>query len=48
VFRGIGSDGEGGGEIGEVKDRFRQEEGFEGVEGGLGGGSPVPLEVLFC
>jgi len=48
VFRGIGSDGEGGGEIGEVKDGFLQEKGFEGVKGGLAGGSPVPLEVLFC
>ena len=29
-----------------MKDWFRQEEGFEGVEGGLAGGRPVPGEVL--
>jgi len=48
VFRGIGSDGERGGGVGEVKDWFGQEEGFQGVEGGLTDGGPVPLEVFFC
>jgi len=46
VFRGVGSNGEGGGGVGEVKNWFGQEEGFQGVEGGLTDGGPVPLEVL--
>jgi len=43
---GVGSDGEGGREIREVEDGFRQEKGFEGVEGFLAGGGPVPLEIF--
>jgi len=45
-LRGIGGDGERCGEIWEMEDWFRQEEGFEGVEGFLAGGGPVPLEVF--
>ena len=47
IFRGVGGDGEGCGEIREMEDRFRQEKGFKGVEGSLASGSPVPLKVLF-
>ena len=46
MFRGIRGDGERGGEIWEVKDRFREEETLEGVEGGLARRGPVPGEVL--
>ena len=46
VFGSIGCDGEGGGEVWEVENQFQQEEGLEGVEGGLAGGRPVPREVL--
>ena len=35
VFGSVRGDGEGGGEVGEVKDGFREEEAFEGVKGGL-------------
>jgi len=47
MLGGIRGDGEGGREIGEVKDWFQQEEGFKSVEGGLAGRGPVPLEILF-
>ena len=46
VFRGVRGNRERGGEIGEVKDRLREEETFEGVEGGLARRGPVPGEVL--
>ena len=46
MFRCIGGNGKGGGEIREVKDGFRKEETFEGVEGGLTGGGPIPRGVL--
>ena len=46
VFRGVCGDGEGGGEVGEVKDGFGEEEVFERVEGGLARGRPVPGKVL--
>ena len=46
VFRCICGNGEGGGEVGEVKDGFRKEEVFEGVERRLTGGGPIPREVL--
>ena len=46
MFRCISGNGEGGGEIREVKDGFREEETFEAVEGGLTGGGPVPREVF--
>ena len=45
-FRGVGGDGERCGEVREMEDWFQQEEGFEGVEGFLAGGGPVPLEVF--
>jgi len=45
-FRGIGGNGERCREVWEMEDWFRQEEGFEGVEGFLAGGGPVPLEVF--
>ena len=44
----VRGDGEGGGEVREVKDGFREEEAFEGVEGGLARGGPIPGEVLLC
>ena len=47
VFGGVGGDGEGSGEVGEVKDGLGEEKAFEGVEGGLAGRGPVPGEVLF-
>ena len=47
VFRGVRGNREGGREVGEVKDRFGEEETFEGVEGGLTSGGPVPREILF-
>jgi len=47
MFGGISGNGEGSREIREVKDQFRQEEGFKSVEGGLAGRGPVPLKVLF-
>ena len=46
VFRGIHGDREGGREVGEVEDGFREEKTFEGVEGGLARGGPVPRKVL--
>ena len=46
MFRGVCGDGEGGGEVREVKDGFREEEAFEGVEGGLAGRGPIPREVF--
>ena len=46
MFRHVCGDSEGGGEIGKVEDGFREEKSFEGVEGGLAGGRPIPREVL--
>ena len=46
MFRDICGNGKGGGEVREVKDRFREEEAFEGFEGGLARRGPVPGEVL--
>ena len=45
-FRGIRSNGEGSGKVGEMEDRFGQEEAFQGLEGRLAGGGPVPRQVL--
>ena len=42
----VGGDGEGGGEIGEVKDGFCEEEAFERVKGGLARRGPIPGKVL--
>ena len=46
MFRGVRGDGEGSGEVGEVKDGFGEEKAFEGVEGGLARRGPIPGEVL--
>ena len=46
VFGGVRGDGEGSGEVRKVKDGFREEEAFEGIEGGLARRGPVPGEVL--
>ena len=46
VFEGVSCDGEGGGKVWEVENWFQQEEGFEGVKGGLAGRRPVPREVF--
>ena len=46
MFGGVRGDGEGSGEVGEVKNGFGEEETFEGVEGGLTRGRPVPGEVF--
>ena len=46
VFGGISCNGKGGSEVWEVKDWFRQEEGFEGIKGSLAGGGPMPGEVF--
>ena len=46
MLRGVRGNGEGGGEVGEAKDRFGEEEAFEGIEGGLARRGPVPGEVL--
>ena len=46
VFRGVCGNSEGGGEVGEVKDGFGEEETFEGIKRGLARRGPVPGEVL--
>ena len=46
ILRGIGGDSEGGGEVREVKDGFREEKAFQGIEGRLTQGGPIPGEVL--
>ena len=46
MFGGIRSDGEGGGEVREVKDGFGEEEALEGFKGRLTRGRPVPGEVF--
>ena len=46
MFGGVCGDGEGGGEVGEMKDGFGEEKAFEGVKGGLARRGPVPGEVL--
>ena len=46
MFGCVSGNSEGGGEIGEVEDGFREEEAFEGVEGGLARRRPIPGEVL--
>ena len=46
MFGGVGGDSEGSREVREVKDGFREKEAFEGVEGGLARGGPIPGEVL--
>ena len=46
ILRSIGGDGEGGGEVREVKDRLREEKAFQGIEGRLTQGEPIPGEVL--
>ena len=46
VLGSISHDCEGGSEVREVEDRFRQEKGFEDVERGLTSGGPVPREVF--
>ena len=42
----VGGNGERGGQVGEVENRFREEEAFEGVKGRLTRRGPVPGEVL--
>ena len=46
MFRCISGNGEGGGEVREVENGFREEEMFKGVERGLTRGGPIPREVL--
>ena len=46
VFGSVGGNYEGGGEVRKVKDRFREEEAFQGVEGGLTRGGPIPSQIL--
>ena len=46
MLGGVRGDGEGGGEVGEVKNGFGEEEVFEGVKGGLARRGPVPGEIL--
>ena len=46
MFRGVHGNGEGGGEVGKVKDGFGEEEMFEGIKGGLARRGSVPGEVL--
>ena len=46
IFRSIGGDGEGGGEVRKVKDGFQEEKVFQGIEGRLTQGGPIPGEVL--
>ena len=46
VLGSIGGDGEGFGEVREVKDRAREEELFEFVKGSLASGGPIPAIVF--
>ena len=46
VFGGIGGNGEGSGKVWKVKDRFREEEAFQGVEGGLTRRGPIPSQIF--
>ena len=46
MFRGVCGNGEGGREVGEVKDGLGEEKTLEGIKGGLAGGGPIPGEVL--
>ena len=46
MFRCISGNSERSGEVREVENGFREEEAFEGVEGGLTGRGPVPGEVF--
>ena len=46
MFGGVCGNSEGGGKVWEVKDGFGEEKAFEGIEGGLAGGGPVPGEVF--
>ena len=47
VLRSVGGNGEGGRQVGKVKNRFREEKAFEGFEGRLARGGPIPDKVLF-
>ena len=46
VFGSISGDSKGSGKVWKVKDRFREEEAFQGVEGGLTRGSPIPSQIF--
>jgi len=48
MFRSVGGNGKRCREVGKVENWFRQKEGFESVERGLAGGSPIPLEIFLC
>ena len=46
VFGGIRGNGKRSGQVGEVKDGFREKEVFKGVEGRLTRGGPIPGKVF--
>ena len=46
ILGGIRGDSEGGGEVGEVKNRFSEEEAFQGIKGSLARRGPIPGKVL--
>ena len=46
VFRSVGDDCERGREVRKVKDWFREKEAFQGVEGGLTRGGPIPSHIF--
>ena len=46
VFGSVGGNSKGSGKVWEVKDRFREEKAFQGVEGGLTRRSPVPSQIF--
>ena len=46
VFGSIGGNGEGSGKVWKVKDRFQEEEMFQGIEGGLTRRSPIPSQIF--
>ena len=46
IFGSVGGNCEGGGEVRRVKDRLQEEEAFQGVEGGLTRGEPIPSQIF--
>ena len=46
ILGGIGGNSKGCSKVGEVEDWLRQEQGLEGIEGGLTSGGPVPRQVF--
>ena len=46
IFGGVSCNGERGGEVGEVKDWFQQEEGLKGIKRVLTSGGPISREVF--